>query len=157
MVSQDSTTVLLSSAGTKGRMVPVNMISALIFVISVAALGQFALFSWRAAFLTVASREVSLETRAAMGSAASDVEDGNFAGASKWLELSPNLAGEDRRLWTVKLYFVALRAIAGLSRMMAPAGDWSQREMVACARYAAIVVEERLQRNRLVVAEMRSF
>ena len=138
-------------------MVPVNMIAALIFVISVAALGQFALFSWWAAFLTVASREMSLETRAAMGAAAAAVDSGDLAGASKWLELSPNLAGEDRRLWTIKLYYVALRAIGGLSRMMVPASEWSQREMVSCARYAAIVVEERLQRNRLVVAEMRSF
>jgi hypothetical protein len=133
------------------------MIAALIFVISVAALGQFAMFSWRAAFLTVASREMSLETRAAMGAAAAAVDSGDLAGASKWLELSPNLAGEDRRLWTIKLYYVALRAIGGLSRMMVPASEWSQREMVSCARYAAIVVEERLQRNRLVVAEMRSF
>jgi hypothetical protein len=133
------------------------MIAALIFVISVAALGQFAMFSWRAAFLTVASREMSLETRAAMGAAAAAVDSGDLAGASKWLELSPNLAGEDRRLWTIKLYYIALRAIGGLSRMMVPASEWSQREMVSCARYAAIVVEERLQRNRLVVAEMRSF
>ena len=133
------------------------MIAALIFVISVAALGQFAMFSWRAAFLTVASREMSLETRAAMGAAAAAVDSGDLAGASKWLELSPNLSGEDRRLWTIKLYYVALRAIGGLSRMMVPASEWSQREMVSCARYAAIVVEERLQRNRLVVAEMRSF
>ena len=133
------------------------MIAALIFVISVAALGQFAMFSWRAAFLTVASREMSLETRAAMGAAAAAVDSGDLAGASKWLELSPNLAGEDRRLWTIKLYYVALRAIGGLSRMLVPASEWSQREMVSCARYAAIVVEERLQRNRLVVAEMRSF
>ncbi len=133
------------------------MIAALIFVISVAALGQFAMFSWRAAFLTVASREMSLETRAAMGAAAAAVDNGDLAGASKWLELSPNLSGEDRRLWTIKLYYIALRAIGGLSRMMVPASEWSQREMVSCARYAAIVVEERLQRNRLVVAEMRSF
>ena len=147
----------MSSAVANGRMVPVNMIAALIFVISVAALGQFAMFSWRAAFLTVASREMSLETRAAMGAAASAVDSGDLAGASKWLELSPNLAGEDRRLWTIKLYYVALRAIGGLSRMLVPASEWSQREMISCARYAAIVVEERLQRNRLVVAEMRSF
>src|SRR5271154_2745140 len=119
-------------------MVPVNMIAALIFVISVAALGQFAMFSWRAAFLTVASREMSLETRAAMGAAAAAVDSGDLAGASKWLELSPNLAGEDRRLWTIKLYYVALRAIGGLSRMMVPASEWSQG-------------------NRLVGAEMRSF
>src|SRR5271154_1822602 len=108
-------------------MVPVNMIGTLIFVISVAALGLFALFSWRAAFLTVASREMSLETRAARGAAAAAVDSGDLAGASKWLEPSPNLSGEDRRLWTIKLYFVALRAIGGLSRLMAPAGEGAQR------------------------------
>ena len=138
-------------------MVPVNMIAALIFVISVAALLQFGLYAWRAAFLSVAVREVSEETRAAMGAAAAAVDSGDFNGAAKWLEVSPNLAGEDRRLWTVKLYYVALRGIAGLSRLVAPASEWSQQEMVSCARYAAVVVEERLQRNRLVVAEMRSF
>lgn len=138
-------------------MVPVNMISALIFVISVAALAQFGLFTWRAAFLSVAVREVSPETRAAMGAAAAAVDDGDFKAATKWLEVSPNLAGEDRRLWTVKLYYAAVSAISAFSRMVAPTGDWSHREMIACARYAAIVVEERLQRNQLAMAEMRSF
>lgn len=138
-------------------MVSLNMIAALIFVISVAALLQFGLYAWRAAFLSVANREISAETREAMGAAAAAVDNGDLEGATRWLDVSPNLAGEDRRLWTVKLYYVALRAVAGLSRLAAPAGDWSHREMVACARYAAVVVEERMQRNRLVVAEMRSF
>lgn len=133
------------------------MISALIFVISVAALAQFGLFSWRAAFLSVAVREVSPATRAAMGAAAAAMDNGDFKAATKWLEVSPNLAGEDRRLWTVKLYFVAVRAIDSFARMVAPTGEWSHREMVACARFAAIVVEERLQRNQLAMAEMRSF
>jgi len=138
-------------------MVSLNMIAALIFVISVAALLQFGLYAWRAAFLSVANREISAETRAAMGAAAAAVDNGDLEGATRWLDVSPNLAGEDRRLWTVKLYYVALRAVAGLSRLAAPASEWSHREMVACARYAAVVVEERMQRNRLVVAEMRSF
>ena len=138
-------------------MVSLNMIAALIFVISVAALLQFGLYAWRAAFLSVAAREVSAETRLAMGAAAAAVDNGDLEGATRWLDVSPNLAGEDRRLWTVKLYYVALRAVAGLSRLATPASEWSHREMVACARYAAVVVEERMQRNRLVVAEMRSF
>jgi len=129
------------------------MIAALIFVISIVALAQFGLFAWRAAFLSVAAREVSEETRAAMGAAAAAVEDGDLEGATKWLDLSPNLAGEDRRLWTVKVYYAAVRAISALG----PNEAWSHREMVACARYAAVVVEERLQRNRLVVAEMQSY
>ncbi len=133
------------------------MIAALIFVISVAALLQFGLYAWRAAFLSVANREISAETREAMGAAAAAVDNGDLEGATRWLDVSPNLAGEDRRLWTVKLYYVALRAVAGLSRLATPASEWSQREMVSCARYAAVVVEERMQRNRLVVAEMRSF
>jgi hypothetical protein len=133
------------------------MIAAFIFVISVAALAQFGLYSWRAAFLSVAAREISPETREALVAASAAAENGGFQGATKWLELSPNLAGEDRRLWTVKLYYAALRSVAAASKLLTPAGDWSQREMVACARYAAVVVEERLQRNRLAVAEMQSY
>ena len=138
-------------------MAPVNMISALIFVISIAALAQFGLYAWRAAFLSVAAREISQETREALGAAGSAVQDGDFSSATKWLDLSPNLAGEDRRLWTVRAYYAALRGVAAMSRILAPAGEWSQREMVACSRYAAVVVEERMQRNRLAVAEMQSY
>jgi hypothetical protein len=133
------------------------MISALIFVISVAALAQFGLFAWRAAFFSIAARELSRETREALGAAGASVESGDLAGATKWLALSPNLAGEDRRLWTVKSYYAALRAISAMSRDLTPSSDWSHREMIACARYAAVVVEERLQRNRLAVAEMQSY
>jgi hypothetical protein len=147
----------LRPAFANGTMASVNMISALIFVISVAALAQFGLFVWRAAFLGVAAREVSEETRVALGAAGSAVQDGDFSGATKWLDLSPNLAGADRRLWTVRAYYAALRGVAAMSRILAPAGEWSQREMVACARYAAVVVEERMQRNRLAVAEMQSY
>ncbi|HEY4741939.1 MAG TPA: hypothetical protein VIH76_15185 [Candidatus Acidoferrales bacterium] len=136
----------------------VSMISALIFVISLAALGQFALLSWRAAFLTVAAKPVSEEIRAALGAYAPASETENFQSAAEWLKLSPNLGGEDRRIWPVRLYFVALRGISAATKFVAPSmAGWSQREMSACARFVAVVAGERLQRNRLCMAQMQSF
>ena len=134
------------------------MIAALIFVISLAALGQFTLLSWRAAFLTVAAKPVSEEIRSALGAYAASSETENFKSAAEWLKLSPNLCGEDRKIWPVRLYFVALRGISAAAKFVAPSmAGWSQREIGACARYIAVVAGERLQRNRLCMAQMQSF
>jgi len=134
------------------------MIAALIFVISFAALIQFALLSWRAAFLSVASKPVSEEIQTALGSYAQSSGTPDFESAAEWLKLSPNLAGTDRRTWPVRLYFTALRAMNSVTRFVAPSkAGWWQQEMGACARYIAVVADERLQRNRLCIAEMHSF
>ncbi|MFZ0039377.1 MAG: hypothetical protein WAK91_18265 [Candidatus Acidiferrales bacterium] len=134
------------------------MIAALIFVISLAAFGQFALLSWRAAFLTVAAKPISEEIRAALGAFAPASETENFKTAAEWLKMSPNLGGQDRRMWPVRMYFVALRGIGAAAQFVAPSmAGWSQREMGACSRYIAVVAGERLQRNRLCMAQMESF
>jgi len=134
------------------------MIAALIFVISFAALIQFALLSWRAAFLSVASKPVSEEIQTALGSYAQSSGTPDFESAAEWLKLSPNLAGTDRRTWPVRLYFTALRAMNSVTQFIAPSkAGWWQQEMGACARYIAVVADERLQRNRLCIAEMHSF
>ncbi|MGA8269840.1 MAG: hypothetical protein WB787_18930, partial [Candidatus Acidiferrales bacterium] len=106
------------------------MIAALIFVISLAAFGQFALLSWRAAFLTVAAKPISEEIRAALGAFAPASETENFKTAAEWLKMSPNLGGQDRRMWPVRMYFVALRGIGAAAQFVAPSmAGWSQREM----------------------------
>lgn len=134
------------------------MIAALIFVISLAALVQFGLLSWRAAFLSVASKPVSEEIRAALGPYAESSDAPDFESAAEWLKLSPNLVGTDRRTWTVRLYYTALRAMSSLAQFVTPSkAGWWQQEMGACARYIAVVADERLQRNRLCIAEMQSF
>jgi len=132
------------------------MIAALIFVISLAAFGQFALFSWRAAFLSVAAKPVTEEIRAALGSQDSETE--SFKSAAEWLKLSPNLCGHDRKIWPVRAYFVALRGISAIANFVAPSmAGWTQREIGACSRYIAVVAGERMQRNRLCMAQMQSF
>jgi hypothetical protein len=133
------------------------MIAALIFVISLAAFGQFAVFSWRAAFLTVAAKPVSEEIRAALGPYAQASEAESFKSAAAWLELSPNLCGQDRKIWPVRLYFVALRGLNAATKFAPSMAGWTEREIGACSRYIAVVAGERMQRNRLCMAQMQSF
>jgi hypothetical protein len=128
------------------------MIAALIFVISMAALIQFGLYAWRAAFLSIAAKPVSDDIRAALGVCSEDTESADYETATEWLKLSPNLSGSDRQTWQVRAYFAAVRAIGSVTN-----SGWAQREMEACARYIAVVADERLQRNRLCIAEMNSF
>jgi len=128
------------------------MISALIFVISMAALLQFGLYAWRAAFLSIAAKPVSNEIRAALGACSEETGSADYETATEWLKLSPNLSGSDRQTWQVRTYFAAVRAISSVTN-----SGWARREMEACARFIAVVADERLQRNRLCIAEMNSF
>ena len=123
------------------------MISALILVISVAALIQFAAFSWRAAFLSVAALPVSEGVSNLM-----DMEtSSDFSQAAQWLELSPNLAGNERRTLGVRAYHAALQFMSSLGI------SWAQGEMSNCTRFMAVLVDERLQSNRACYADICSY
>ncbi|MFZ0637196.1 MAG: hypothetical protein WA755_11575 [Candidatus Acidiferrales bacterium] len=134
------------------------MVTILILVISAAAFAQFAVFSWRAAFLTIAAQPVSDETRAALSLPGSSLETADFQGATQWLALSPSLSGTDLSVWPVRLYYAALRGLGSLTGLFTASGaDWSQREMEACAQYVTVVMDERLRRNRACMAEICSY
>jgi hypothetical protein len=127
------------------------MISALILVMSVAALIQFGVFSWRAAFLSIAALPVSDEARNLMAMDAESELSADFEKSAQWLSLSPNLAGSERRTLTVRAYHAALQFMNSLGI------SWAQGEMSNCARFMAVVVDERLQRNRACYADICSY
>ena len=71
-------------------------------------------------------------------------------------ETCPILKKDSNSLGSVRAYY---RVMNGLSRMFSviPAvSEWAQNEMATCARYAAVCVDERMQRTRTIWAEMRS-
>lgn len=127
------------------------MIAALILVISVAALIQFAVFSWRAAFLSVAALPVSEDVANLVEIDAESGLSSDFVKAAQWLELSPNLAGNERRTLGVRVYHAALQFMSNLGI------SWAQSEMSNCTRFMAVVVDERLQRNRACYADLCSY
>lgn len=120
------------------------LIPALIFVFSIAATIKFAIFSWRARMLRyVSNATVDVETSAVLASR-------DFTDVSVYQELCPSLDGTSTpRLGAVRVYYKALQILGS--------ADWAKSEMALCANYATAVMAQRMARNQVLAAEMRSF
>jgi hypothetical protein len=133
------------------------MFSAMLLVISVVALLQFALYYWRAVLTGVAAQPVSDRVMAA-----ACVEDGRlapqhfdtFAGI---YALTPELNPERKGLGFVRAYYRLVEALDTLCGAKIPAvAAWSVKERTICARYAAVQVDRRLQASLDLATSLRS-
>jgi hypothetical protein len=135
-----------------------DMFSVLILIVSVATLGQFAVFSWRARLVSVAAQPLSEEMQAAIGVTANALNPKDFETVASLHEICPALKEANRELWLVRGYFNALRIIHRLCGKQAAAlASWSDSEMGTCARYMAVMMDLRLQHNQLCFSQLRSF
>jgi hypothetical protein len=138
------------------------LIASFILVMSLAAVVQFAVFIWRVGLLRVASLPVSDSTLAAEVSV-NLLNTNDFAAASAIQGLCPDLESNPfPKLRSVRLYFGLLRLAKKLGNVIVSSGapglhGWTTREMALCTRYATVVLSERLERNRLLCDEARSF
>ena len=133
------------------------MFAAILFSISVVALSQFALFYWRAMLAGAADQPVSDRVLAA-----AHVENGQFTGDDfaalvELHNMTPNLNPGNNGMGLVRLYYTVVDGLGSLLGARIPAvAAWSQREAAVCARYAAVVVDRRLQANLAMAASIRS-
>jgi hypothetical protein len=124
------------------------MISALILVFSLTALTQFGFYCWRVAVITLAAADVSDNT----------LEDKDFQALATLNEICPALNASTPKIGLVRAYYRAVEWLSASLRASFPsAADWAEREMATCARYMAVVVDQRLQRNQACFAALRSF
>ena len=140
------------------------LIAAFILVISTAAMVQFAVFTWRAGLLRVASEPVLAQAEAESAEASHNLLNGkDFKQVLARQDLCPDLdTGSAPSLRPVRIYYSVLRVLHGLGNLIvspgAPGfGGWTQREMALCTRYAAVVLSHRVQTNQALAAEVRSF
>jgi hypothetical protein len=127
------------------------MIAALIFVISVAAGIQLTAFTWRAAMIGYADQAMST-------SVANSMEANGFREISAIHALCPALApSQAKQLSHVRVYYKSLEMLNLLSKSIPACGAWAQQEMAICARYAAVVMDQRLQSNQACFAAVRSY
>jgi hypothetical protein len=134
------------------------MFSVLILIVSLATLGQFVVFSWRARLVSVAAQPLSEEMQAAIGTAANALNPRDFDTVASLHQICPALKEANRELWLVRSYYHALRIVHRLCGEQAAAlASWSDREMGTCARYMAVVMDLRLQRNQVCFSQLRSF
>jgi hypothetical protein len=130
------------------------MIAALIFVISVAAGIQLAVFSWRAAMISFATQQVS----SALEPFAISMTAQGFREISAVQALCPNLKpSQSKQLRPVQVYYRSLELLNSLSKAIPACGAWAQQEMAICARYAAVVMDQRVQTNQACFAAVRSY
>jgi hypothetical protein len=133
------------------------MFAAMIFTIAILALCQFALFYWRAVVSGVASLPVSDRVLEA-----AHLESGEFRGAdferlASLHGMTPELEGGNSNLGLVEVYYRAVKSLGVAFGKLSPAvGNWTERESVLCARYAAVQIERRLQNNLIQAAAIRS-
>ena len=135
------------------------MFSSMLLTISIVALSQFAIYYWRAVLAGVASLPVSDRVLKA-----AQVENGRFNAADFVAlagihDLTPELYPNANRggLAFVRLYYRAVGALGTLAGSRIPAlADWSVRERIICARFAAVQIDRRLQANLALAASLRS-
>jgi hypothetical protein len=134
------------------------MIAALILVISVVALAQFAIAQWRSMWMTVAAQPLSDYVQAATG-----ISDGTISGNDFQLlvrtseQLFPS--EQERNLWLreVGIYYRLIRALDKIcAKQISGLSGWAKSELVACSRYAAAVLDQRLNSSFACASEVRS-
>jgi hypothetical protein len=132
------------------------MIPAFILVFSVMALVQFGLSQWRAMWLTVAARPLSdcLQVATGLNTSALCAEDFYLiTKTSHYVSAAPR----ERNVWLreIGVYFKVVSTIGKLAGNHVPAvAQWAQSELLSCARYAAAVLDQRLNANLAYVADM---
>ena len=136
------------------------LIAAFILVISVAALVQFAAFTWRAGLLSVASQPLPDQAEAGYAPC-NALQSNNFEDVSAYQQLCTEIGADSGQgLRSVRLYYRFLRFVSTLGSSILEAAtptDWTQREMALCTRYAAVVLSQRMERNHALAAEVRSY
>jgi hypothetical protein len=133
------------------------MFSAALLSIAVVAMGQFALYYWRAVFTGMASLPISSRVLEAAQLEEESICGDDFEKFASLLTLTPELKETKGGLGMVKAYYsVVERAetiFASFSPMMA---GWAERERMLCARIAAVQIDRRLEANLVQAASIRS-
>lgn len=133
------------------------MVAALILVISGAMLAQFLVFFWRANMLAVASQALSGSLNAAQTGVFRAVTRDDFRSLATISKICPSVASSSVKLWPVRAYYQAIRALSRISAAMPQANAWAVQEMASCTRYLEVSIERCLESNQAYVAALRSY
>jgi hypothetical protein len=133
------------------------MFSAMLFLISIVALSQFALYYWRAVLAGVAAQPVSDRVLVAAQVENGQLTPQHFRTLAGLHDLTPDLYPNRGGLGLVRLYYRLIEGLDSIVGNKIPAiAAWSEHERVICARYAAVQVDRRLQANLDLLASLRS-
>lgn len=133
------------------------MFSAALLSIAVVAMGQFAVYYWRAVFTGMASLPISSRVLEAAQVEEASICGDDFEKFASLLTLTPELKQTKSGLGMVKAYYAVVQQsqkfFASFSPMLA---GWAEKERMLCARIAAVQIDRRLEANLVQAASIRS-
>jgi hypothetical protein len=133
------------------------MFAAMLFLISTVALGQFAVYYWRAVLSGVAAQPVSARVLESVHADGSRLAGADFPVLTEIHNLTPELQTSRQSLGLVRAYYAMMHAADNLFGKHFPGlAAWSEQERVICARYVAVQIDRRLQENLALSASLRS-
>lgn len=133
------------------------MFAALICVISLAMMAQFAIFFWRANMLAIAAEPVSDALMAAQSSFSATRDSAEFETFAAISNICPAVGLDSLKLWPARAYYQAVRLIWRCSSILPQGSSWARQEMAFCAQYAAVSIDRRLGSNQAYLAAIRSY
>jgi hypothetical protein len=135
------------------------MIAAFIVAISFGMLIQFAITSWRSVWLSLAQQRPSNYMEIATGISRETIGAAHFDVLARTAEnICPTTGEADSRLGQVRTYYRVIRGIETICAKNAPSiSEWAKKELVTCSRYAAAVLDQRLNANLKYVSELGSY
>ncbi len=132
-------------------------IAALIVVLSLVTMLQFAVFSWRVELLRIADRPLPMGLDTSGEPASNLLQSNDFHLLHAYQKVCPDLTGSHGpNLSSVYLYYRFLQSLDALVEAIFPKGlaaAWAQGEMELCGRYARVVLCQRMEHNRTLPAE----
>jgi hypothetical protein len=133
------------------------MFSAMLLAIAAVAMGQFALYYWRAVFTGIASLPISSRVLEAAQVDETSLCGNDFEKLASLHQLTPELKEGKSGLTLVRAYYKMIRRAETLFGSLSPMiASWGEKERLLCARFAAVQIERRLQANLIQAASIRS-
>ncbi len=128
------------------------MIASIIFLVSVVGVAQFGLYYWRATISGIAAQAISDRIRVAAGITHAGIQAQDFRNIIILKELSPNLRGVGTSFAVIRSYYAIVEKMGSIIPAMA---SWANAEMATCSRYAAVVMDQHMERNMVCAAQVR--
>jgi len=134
-----------SPIGTMSKRGQVYMVAALVLIISIAALSQFAMSYWRSILSGAAAHAISEQVLDAAGIERRPVNGEDFGELTR---IHSHAAGDSASVGFVRVYYGAVRATRSLAAPHASSiVGWAEREMSLCSQYVGLLIDRRLQVN----------
>jgi len=133
------------------------MFSAALLSIAVVAMGQFAVYYWRAVFTGMASRPISSRVLEAAQVQEEALCGNDFEKFASLLTLTPELKETKGGLGMVRAYYAVVQRAQSVFAKFSPImAGWAEKERTLCARIAAVHIDRRLEANMMQAASIRS-